>query len=1210
MRYRFACLAVLIALALSTLSFAQKIAGTITGTVSDPQGAVVPGATVIVTDEATNATRTTTTKSAGEFTVPNLDPGTYSVKVSGSGFSDFEAKRVEVHVSSITRVDAKLQVGTTKQEIVVEAQGIELNTENGEVGNVITGAQVRELPLNGRNFVQLTTIMPGASVSEGFDNKSKGLMGGVDISFSGAPSNANQWRVDGANNNDIGSQRTILMYPSIDGIEEFKILRNSYGPEYGGGGGAQVNVVTKGGGNEYHGDAYYFGRNGVLNAKNYFIGLNTCTSGSDPACQKQALQRNDFGYTLGGPIVKDRVFFFWSEEWNYERRGAVRHDWVPTAQERATGDFSDIASCPAGSKGPAAPNFAKYNTTGDTVGSGTNGQIMDPGHLSPAGQALVSMMPLPTASPCNQYDWIAQVKVPLNWREENIRGDIKITKNNNLMLRYAQDSWDNPLHASANGEAGLWGTQDFPAVSDAWSQPSKMAVARLTTTIGTTMVNDFQFSYSANRINIVKAGDDTALGNSIRAAVPTVYPLSGKLHSSDLPMPICWCSTYFGTQGPWNNNQDLYTWRDDFSKVAGKHTLKLGILYDQNSKNEEQGGEAGGLWGSAGYNKVSWDGGSGNFYGDMLLKNMSWGGGENAKNVIADIRWRDVEFYAGDTWKVTPRFTLDYGFRWSFMPPEWMDKNDWSIFNPAVYDPTKGADPCNGVELPKGGDTSLCAGLGSSITPAVSQYRSLRPSNNHLIQPRLGFAYDVFGTGKFVLRAGIGQFFARDPVGLTLRSKSVNPPFAAAASGYRTLDGFGPNNTPTTWDNGGAVNAWPTGGTPTQSFEQNSNLSNSWQWNITTEAMLTKDTKLELAWVALRGIHLGSAADINQIAPDNRLAYIERGLANSGDTRTDLFPYGGLTTGQITQWNHRGDSIYHSLQAMLSTKLTRNSILQSSYTWSHNISTTTLGYVGTSTAVPDSYNSAANRGNADFDRRHVFNLSLVYNSPALQGHNMFVKGVAGGWELGSILNFSSGPAITVNGLSVSNLCPSQAQLADCNAGTVPLIGVNNPWGVSNAGQYGARPSVVSNVACNTGSSSQWLNQSAFTANGFPLGGYPNSGPGQCAGPGTANADVSAMKNWNLPIHGKHFFTEGAHLQFRFELFNLANHPMFRFNNNHLTYTATGYANGATSGPVNGYIADDGTIQGTSLVQGSTLGQPGFLNNIGNREIQYALKFIF
>lgn len=1199
MRTRVGYLAVVFSLLISTSAFAQKISGTVTGTVTDPQGAVVPGATVTITEAQTNFMRTATTGPGGIYVFPEIDPGTYTVKAAVKGFREYNATNVEVHVSSVTRVDLKLEVGAETQEVTVEAQGVMLNTENGEVGNVIEGNQVRELPLNGRNFVQLTTLMPGASVSEGFDNKSKGLMGGVDISFSGAPSNANQWRVDGANNNDIGSQRTILMYPSIDGIEEFKILRNSYGPEYGGGGGAQINVVTKGGGNEYHGDFYYFGRNDVLNAKSYFLGVTNCTSPDDPACKKQMLRRNDFGYTIGGPIVRDKIFFFWSEEWNHERRGAVRHDWLPSAQER-NGDFSDLLNCPApGPQGPGVPNFPAGTTSSQGV--------LTPGNVSPAGQAFLSQTPLPTSSVCNQYDWVDQVKVPLNWREENIRGDIKINKHNNLMLRFAQDAWDNPLHASANGEAGLWGTQDFPAVSDAWSQPSKMAVARLTTTIGGTAVNDFQFSWSANRINIARAGDDIALGQSIRAALPTVFPESGKLHSADLPLPICWCSTFFGIQSPWANRQDLYTWRDDFSKVQGKHTLKFGILYDQNAKDEEQGLEAGGLWGAGGYQSVSWTNTS-NFYGDMLLKGMTWGGQENARNVLADIRWRDVEFYAGDTWKMNRRLTLDYGFRWSFIPPEWMAQNDWSIFDPAVFSAAAGGDPCNGIVLPPGGDTSLCATVGSSITPPTSKYRGLRPSNHHLITPRLGFAWDVFGTSRFVLRGGVGQFFARDPVGLTLRSKSVNPPYGVSAQGYRTFDGPLVPGT-TLFDGGGGANSWPAGGLPGQSFEQNSNLSNSWQWNLTTETMLARNTKLELGWVALRGIHLGSASDINQIRPEDRLSYIQRGIANSGDTRTDLFPLGAMTTNQITQWNHRGDSIYHSLQAMFSTKLGRSSIVQSSYTWSHNLSTTTLGYVGTSTAFSDTYNSRANRGNADFDRRHVFNISYVYTFPTFAGHNGFMRGVAGGWETSSVFNFSSGPAVTVSG-NVSGLCPSQAQLPDCQpGGTVALIGIGNPWGVANAGQFGARPNVSGN--CIQGGSLQWLNQSGFSFNGFPLGGYPNAGPGQCAGPGTADVDLSFSKNWELPLKGKRFFAEGARLQFRFEVFNLANHPMFRFNNTNLSYAAIGNPtdqNGVTT--VTGYIGADNTIQGTQLLQGSTLGQPPFLNNLGNREIQYALKFIF
>src|SRR5712692_978475 len=468
MRTRFGYLSVVFSLLISTSAFAQKISGTITGTVTDPQGAVAQGATVTITDAQTNATRTASTGPSGTYAFPELDPGTYTVKVSMKGFREYTTTNVEVHVSSVTRVDAKLEIGATTEEVIVQAQAVEINTENGEVGGVIEGNQVRELPLNGRNFVQLTTLLPGASVAEGFDNKSKGLMGGVDISFSGAPSNANQWRVDGANNNDIGSQRTIMLYPSVDGIEEFKILRNSYGPEYGGAGGAQINVVTKGGGNDFHGDAYYFGRNDVLNAKNYFIGLNNCTVSNDPNCKKQMLRRNDFGYTIGGPILHDKVFFFWSEEWNHERRGAVRHDIVPTAQER-NGDFSDMTT---------PPNFPAGTTSAPGV--------LTPDNVSPAGQAYLSQVPLPT----NGNEWVAQVRVPLNWREENIRGDIKITKSNTLMLRFAQDSWDNPLHASANGEAGLWGTQDFPAVSDAWTQPSKMAIARLTTTIGSGSVND------------------------------------------------------------------------------------------------------------------------------------------------------------------------------------------------------------------------------------------------------------------------------------------------------------------------------------------------------------------------------------------------------------------------------------------------------------------------------------------------------------------------------------------------------------------------------------------------------------------------------------------------------------------------------------------------------------------------------------------------
>ena len=416
------------------------------------------------------------------------------------------------------------------------------------------------------------------------------------------------------------------------------------------------------------------------------------------------------------------------------------------------------------------------------------------------------------------------------------------------------------------------------------------------------------------------------------------------------------------------------------------------------------------------------------------------------------------------------------------------------------------------------------------------------------------------------------------------------------------------------FDGGGGANPWPLGGLPGQSFEQDTNLSNSWQWNVTTETMLAKNTKLELGWVALRGVHLASASDINQIRPENRLAYIERGIADSNDKRVDLFPLGAMTTSQITQWNHHGDSIYHSLQAMFSSKVGRNSIIQSSYTWSHNISDTTLGYVGTSTALSDTYNTRVDRGNSDFDRRHVFNVSLVYNTPALQGHNAFVRGAAGGWEVSGIYDYATGPGITISG-SVGAVCPTQAQLPNCNLPStdpayVAPIGIGNPWGVANAGQFGARPNIT-NVPCTTGKSFQWVNQGAFTFNGFTLGGYPNAGPGQCGGPNTSDFDMGISKNWALPLKGRRIFTEGAKLQFRFESFNLFNHPMFRFNNTNLSLGATGtQTNPDGSVTVTGFVSPTNTIEGTNIVPGSHFGQPPFLNNLGNREIQYSLKLIF
>jgi hypothetical protein len=1198
-------LKLIVVLALSSVtflpfSFAQQTTGDIDGTVTDQSGAAVPGSALTLTDQANGAQRKTTSDSQGHFSFLQLPVGTYTLTATKSGFKTMSQKDLPLHVATTTTTPVKLEVGAIAETVTVEASAINLNTENGEVGNVMLSEQVSQLPLNGRNFIELTTLMPGASVGGGFDSKNKGLLAGVDISFSGAPANANQWQVNGTNNNDEGSQRTILVYPSVDAIQEFKILRNSYGPEYGGAGGAQINLVTKAGGNQFHGDAYYFGRNDALDAANYFLGQQKANCLNPAVCgKKNFLRRNDYGFTIGGPIKKDKLFFFFSEEWNKERRGQVRQAWIPTAAELG-GNFNDISA--PGCQAAGAPPIPKDPLTGAAFPNNT----IPSSRLSPAGEAYLSQLPTPNlANNCALHNWVAQVPIPLNWREDNARGDYNLTKSTTLMINYTNESWINPLHGY--GEGGLWGDSSFPAVSDSWSQPSKMLVAKLTKTIGSKMVNDFAFSWSANRINITQAGDNPKLQQQIVSAMPLIFPTSGKQHANQLPQQICWCSTFIGDIGPWGNRQDLFTWKDDFSLSVKKHTFKVGILYDQNAKDEEQGQEAGGMWGGAGYINsanvptLTWGSPTGgNQWSDTILKGNMWGVNENNKNPISDPRWRDVEFYFGDTWKVTSRLTLDYGFRWSLMPAAWLADNKLAAFEPYAYNASLGNSPCNGIVLAAGAPNGCAAnGFAGGV---YSKNRSIIPSNNHLIAPRLGFAYDVFGHGNWVLRGGIGQFFTRDPIsGTSTRLVGANPPFTVGSGAERTLDGPTFTNGTNAGDN---MRDFNPGGVANQSVQLNTNLANSWQWNLTTEVAPWRNGKLEVGYVGLRGIHLDTYYDINQLAPQNRLAWLTR---KSGDNANALFPfgakYGGNAPGAVYEWAHGGDSIYHSLQTQFTQRMSHNSIFQSSYTWSKNIANVEGDYPNNQDGIADLYNPRASRGLSNFDRPHVFSSSLVYNLPGFEGQNALVKSVVGGWETSTVVSVATGNALTITGGLAGSpngvTCVSLAGGAPCPNGAVTIPG--DPWGAVGNGAFtnlSVRPRMVPGQSCYSGNKLQYINPNAFTMNGYVLGQAPAGDTGQCFAPNTRDVDFALDKNWRLPRLG-----EQAKLQFRLEFFNLFNHPMFRYggssldSNSNIHYTAQG-----------GQVVN-GVITGSTL-QNNSFGSTPLSSNLGNREIQYALKLIF
>lgn len=1133
----------------ATLATAQKTNSTIRGTVTDPSGAVVPNAEVTVINPGTGQERKATTNAEGEYVVPDVPPGMYDVRVAHPSFKQFVRSGIELHVSSTLTNNVQLTVGSASEEVTVEAAGVQVETSTGTVGNVVTGAQVRELPLNGRNFTQLTQLMPGVSPAANFDPKNKGLLAGVDFSVNGNPTTANQFLVDGGTNNDVGSNRTILIYPSIEAIQEMKVLRNSYGPEYGQASGGVVNIVTRGGSNDFHGSVFYFGRNDALNATEYF---------AKRFDQKTPLRRHDLGYSLGGPIVKDRAFFFWSQEWNKEKRGSFRSGSVPTVAERQ-GDFR------VRRPDPSRPGqFCSDPTPNPAL---VPGGVIPTASQSPGGKLLVQLFPEPNvASPTDCNNWAQSLMSPIDFREESIRTDFKVAKAHLLSFRYTQDKWNN----FAPNSQGEWGDDAYPAVESGWDQPAKHLVAKLSSTFGATAVNEFQFSWGHNDIIVSLTDQGASLTQAINTAIPSYFPDADKTHGKLRSHPVFWggiapysaASGGLWTVAPWNNDQDLYTFRDDFSKVWGNHTFKVGFLASRNSKNELAGGasaaESVGFWGGR---AITWGSGAstGNGLADILLAGREWGFGETQRELRAETRWEDYEFYFGDTWKAHRRLTLEYGFRWSFLREPYDENDAISMFHPSLYNPTRPAsDLCNGIIIVPGSDVCNRPGF-SPGTPGVG--RALIENDNNAIAPRLGLAWDVFGDGSTAIRAGAGQYFQRERLNIPL-NLVTNPPFAITVGGTRTLDVAPAAGTLT-------VAAAPA---PNYAYRDPEGvLPNSWQWNFTIERALARDTKLELGYVGNRGLHLSRVLDLNGVAASQRAAFATA-------TNNALRPYPNF--GEIHAWDRSGSSNYHSLQTQLRSRM-KNVDMQVSYTWSRSLSNTDItnsGSTGANTTVTDIYNLRADYGPSLIHRPHSFNASVIYNTPKLADTNGFVRNVFGDWELTTITQFASGNAITVY------------------AGGVPGL----PGGISGTGYGGNhRPNRVAGQPCRAESPTrreQWLNPAAFTLSDFQIGTIGNSPRGVCLGPGIKNVDFAIYKNFSSPFGAVKGLADRLKLQFRLEFFNLFNSAQFRSDRMGTT------------------LSSGGSVVGNRVVWNPAAHtSPGFgraTDTRGPREIQYAVKFVF
>jgi hypothetical protein len=1204
-------------------SQAQNTTAAVRGTVADEQGAAVAGADVTITNSDTAYSRSQKSDKDGSYSFQSLPIGRYTLSVTMEGFKTFHEKDILLHVDDSLTLDAQLKVGTRTEAIEVTANTTQVETSNAELSGTIAGAQITQLPLNGRSFAQLLTLVPGVAQDNGFSYNMKGLKGGADLSISGGASNANTFLVDGANNVDIGSGRTLLVYPSIDSIEEFKVERNSYGAQFGGNSGGQVTLVTKGGTNEFHGSAYYFGRNDLFNAN------DPINKAVNPGSKTPLLRRNDFGYTVGGPIKKDKIFFFWSQEWNRQITGIVRSGNVPTANARA-GDFSDQANDPTGNSAntvgclPKAGLADPGNGAGGAFTASPNnmaGQVpagfidVIPGsRSSTAGTGVLNTYFQPTLPRLTNgtltpgygcgTNFAKSFRQPNNFREESIRGDVNLTKSVKLMLKYIQDI--NTFGPPASGSTGWGADSGTSPISDTWSQPSRIAVARLSNIIGTTAINDFQFSFSDNRINIVPTNQGVATGLSslftqfLPAANKGFTPANGPATWLNVGgLPTVW------SFAPWHNAENLYTWQDDFSKVLGRHTLKLGALYSRNQKNQDLfDTENGVLNGAVGFGGCKGHGptdtseplfcqgltASQTGYGpsDVYLSGMAFGWGEQG-NFFSNLgRWENLEWYVNDDVKVNNRLTLNLGMRYSYLPNPYAANDQYTIFNQAAFNPALGKATCNGLYYSAGLLANPCPS-GSGGLPGPN--RAIRNNYTRGFAPRLGIAWDPTGSGKWALRAGFGQFYNRDDISLTDGLGGVNPPFVGS---FRSISGNGrflDNSNPLPAC-GTAAACFGTGlGNASVGNELAARQPYTLQYNFTVQHELWRDTRLEVGYVASRTRNSQSKYDANAINPTDRLAF-----AQSNGSLNSLKPFNVISTGNMAVYSYHGTAAYDSLQAAFNTRLQHGVSLALAYTYSKTLSNVALrSNNGNGNLILDPFNPNAMRGLAALDRPHIFAANLIYDTPSFQNWNRIARGGLANWEIGSIVNVSSGTPYT----------PVINSFSAAGSGVKELSGIG-------LGESAYRPNIVAGQPCRNSSFAnfQWINPNRYTLNGFKLGTVGTSPVGDCRGPGVARADLSISKFIRI--------TERFRLQLRVDAFNLFNHPQYNNPNNGNT---NGYANigfnAANTAASPAYLDATGApttslANAVSVANSTPTSNPGRVTTDSerNRQLQYSIRFTF
>ena len=851
--------------------------GTITGFVSDQSQAALVRAEVIVTSQSTGLSRKVLTNSEGLYVIVGLQPGVYNAKVVAQGFKAAEAAGLVVNVGASVRLNFTLEPGQVSETVTVQAD-IGLQTETGEVSNLISGLQVSDVALNGRNFTQFLTLGTGVSSAQAGRQMGLGQEGNPLMAVHGGRISMNKFTYDGTLAMDTGGNRGLDLFPPMEAIAEVKVQKSNYSADVGGFGYSVVNVVTRSGGQKFHGDAYEYFRNDKLDARNFF------------ANERQIIRLNNFGYTFSGPFYipgkyntdKTKDFFFWSQSWS-RRVGPQINSFVtpplgvftaqvPTAAMRR-GDFSSLAAIrdPDNNNQPFPNNVIPAN------------------RLDPNAVILINAFyPLPNRA--GALNFVHNTRSFTTYREELIRWDHHFNENWTWTMRYAQDTWFQDQDIKRPGNSPL------PTFPNRFGKPGKNLTTKLTTVITPRTINLFTFGYSFNEItNNPRAGQRPQGLN-----IPEAFASNTLNQIPNISLAQGFAS--LGIGNALNNSNPIYTFKDDFSLSRGRHSFKFGaeIIHHRKksiSYENEQG-------------TFNFNGGvTGHAFADFLLGRAFTYTENDADGQIEVSAWAN-EFYAQDDFKVSNKLTLNLGARWFLIRggnggAEIEDRI--SAFVPSVYDPAKAPQLLASGQIVRGtGDP-----LNGLVTPqnlkGLEIGRALKHPVNNAVGPRIGLAYSL--NDKTVVRSGYGvnYFWGAN----SNEGRGNNPPFISSVNIQNTR-----LSNPT----GGAGTNFPPNVNSLDVFSKQPSVQS---WSLTIQRELANNLVLEAGYVGTRGTHLPRNIQLNQADP------ARTGNAN---LRRPFLGYGTISYNE-----NSAVAKYHGLEIGLSRRVTRGLFFEASYTFSKSL---------------------------------------------------------------------------------------------------------------------------------------------------------------------------------------------------------------------------------------------------------------------------------